>query len=212
MMKYWISLFLLAGCSARMVAPQSQVLPAQTQPAATAGGTVLGKTIDLDVVIPFTLDPPDGFTLFMREGASGDRIWTWQGPLREDGTAPTLSVGISDPRAEGSEAFKVLQMADKMRLESDWVLNMTLSLHGSSPKFERTKTEHVQINGLPFARACFSSPYREGSDTLAHGVLYVAAQAERVIEIWAIEAEPHHETFLSLAELAIMTFKEKETR
>ncbi len=156
----------------------------------------------------FQMQPPAGFTLVTQEGAGGDRIWTWQGDIRDDGSLPMLSVAVSDPRVEGSEAFKVVQMADKARLETVWILNMTLSLYGASPKFKRTKTERLSINGQPFARASFSAPYREDSDALAHGVLYVASHPGRVIEIWAIDSEPEHKAFLSLAESAIMTFRE----
>ena len=198
------------GEKSETAAPEKTVASApQTEPAAQgapAGNSVWGPVREFDA---FSIRPPAEFTEVIREGNGGDRTFTWQGPQRADGTLPTLSVVISDPRAEGSEAYKVLQMADKVRVSSEWVLNMTLSLYGKSMKFERTKTEKVELDGQPFVRAYFTTPVVEKSDVMARGVLYTISHPERVVGIWAADAQPYDKDFLAIAERSIRTFHEK---
>jgi hypothetical protein len=157
----------------------------------------------------FFIRPPANLTLVTQEGKAGDRLWTWEDESRPDGLTPMFTVAMSDPRAEGSEAFKVLQMADKVRLDPEWVLNMTLSLYGEQPDFKRTKAERGTINGRPYIRAAFTSPISEENPTLVHGFLYVFCRPELVTEIWTVAAEPGHEAFLAMAEAAVQTFEEK---
>ena len=210
-----IALAMACGCAS---APASGAKPSPA-PSATAAAAPDAAAAISSAPLPlensridfgaFLIRPPADLTLVTQEGNAGDRLWTWEDDMRPDGLAPMFTVALSDPRAEGSEAFKVLQMADKVQLDPEWVLNMTLSLYSEQPDFKRTKAERGTINGLPYIRATFTSSISEDNPTVVHGFLCVFVRPERVTEIWAVAPEPAHEAFLKMAEAALQTFEEK---
>ncbi len=209
-----IAMSVACGCASAPAA-REKPLPAANVSAATPNASdavsppqlsLENSRIDFGA---FLIRPPADLTLVTQEGNAGDRLWTWEDDSRPNGLVPMFTVAMSDPRAEGSEAFKVLQMADKVRLDPEWVLNMTLSLYSEQPDFKRTKAERGTINGRPYIRAAFTSSISEDNPTLVHGFLYVFVRPERVTEIWAVAPEPAPEAFLKMAEAAVQTFEEK---
>jgi hypothetical protein len=126
---------------------------------------------------------------------SGQKLFTWMGPMGPLGTALTVK-------------FVTLPPENAARATLNEVFDKALAQGNHGPDWQCTPAESGQIAGHDFLRAGWQYTMVELKQKL-HGLTYVTKQADKFIKIQVEALEPIDEPTFKLAAAAILTFRQK---
>jgi hypothetical protein len=149
----------------------------------------------------YLIRPPQGYVM-RQQAVMGNQLTIWNGQRRADGTAPTLIATIFP--LTGQEANLGLEV-----LMDQVVMGLRATMAGltTEPK------ENGKISGIAFVRTHIKGntkalrPDGAVAPLNIRGITYVAKDGNRGISLTFIDAEPHVEKSLPLAESTIASFK-----
>lgn len=193
-----VALVLLGlGCSSSQ--------PEDLQPATNDSDKVAPKDTtkdelgDLVTFAGYSLRPPAGYTKFKPNNApAGMKIAAWKGEQRANGTSAMIQVMVVRPPA-GEELPSARTAFSKM----------VGAIKNRRSRWQQTPTEVTEIGGITFQSTRWSG-HDANRNVKMHGVLMVAVDDGKVIQLFTQDVEPHHESALALGVASLKTFSLKD--
>lgn len=206
-----IGVLLLIGCERQQpaapaneglppAASNAQALNASSEPLPDWSNTESdAKTLaEPFEMAPYEIRPPADFR-FIKHLAAANTYY-WIGPVREDETYAQFSVTITEVEPKTYDSL-------------DNALEAVLaSIRQRREGWSNAPPEHGKINGVAFIRTSWdgvaSSAARKGlAGREMHGIVYLAIQDRRAIQIMCQDVAPGHVETLQRGKSAALTFR-----
>jgi hypothetical protein len=179
-----------AGCN--------RLTPQAALPAWQPGGDLTEQLDEPIQVDRYLVRPPKGYAESpLGDAPPGAESVTWMGAERPDGAAPGFQVLVSSPPKgsplPGLDEFLTLILRRIRFQRLEW---------------SQSTPERGTVNGLTFLRTRWRGTHPRNGWKV-HGVIYVAIDGRRCIELQAWDIEPLQEQALEIGEAAAQTFRKQ---